>query len=234
MKKLFFLFAATLMSYTVFAQQPYVCTEEGTIMEYTTLNAKGKAEGPVSVETIASVKKVGATTEVVTNLEFDGMPISKPFTIKGGNVIIPKEALLPFPIDEIKAQGMDVDVQGDDIVYPVNIAVGKELPECTISIMITAMEAFQMLDMTIKNRKCVAEEEVTVPAGTFKCVVIEETQTQTVTFKGQQQSETSKTKTWYAEGVGTVKEETYTNRGKLQSTKELTKLTKPEKTEQAE
>ena len=217
------------MSLSVFAQQPYVCTVEGTSMEYTTLNAKGKQEGPVSVEKVTSVKKVGGATEVVVTKELEGMTIPQKYVVQKDNVFIAKETL--FPAELLKEQGVNAEVEGDDIVYPLGVTAGMVLPDITISVIMTFDQApgmFQMVDVTAKNRKCLAEEEITVPAGTFNCIVIEETMTQAATFNGQQQSETTKNKMWYSDGVGMVKEENYTGRGKLLSTKELTKFTKPE------
>jgi hypothetical protein len=229
MKKMFVLLAAVSLSLSVSAQQPYIPTVEGAAMEYTYTNAKGKAEGPVVALAITSVKESKGVTEIVVTTTVEEVSIPTTYTVKGGNFIEAKDA--SFPAEEMNAQGIYADFDGEDILYPLNIAVGSELPDYTYSAIITFEQApgqFQMLDVVGEGRKCVAEEEITTPAGTFKCLVVEESETQTQTYNGQSQSATSKTKTWYSEGGGMVKEESYTGRGKLEGRTELTKFTLPE------
>ena len=70
--------------------------------------------------------------------------------------------------------------------------------------------------MTVKGteRKITGKEKLTTPAGTFDCFIMEET----VTTKAMMQKEVEKTVSWYAYGVGLVKENTYDKKGKLVST----------------
>ncbi len=229
MKKTFFLFAALLASLSLTAQQPYMPTVEGTVLKYETLNAKGKVEGSGYTETVTSVTEAKGATQLVMTRDMDGFPLVKNYTIKGGNLIVPKENL--YPADILAMQGVSVELSGNDLVYPGNLAVGDELPTYTISAILTfelAPGQFEIQDVTPTERKCVAIEEITVPAGTFNCVVIEESVNYTARANGQTNSVITKTKTWYSEGVGTVKEQTFTNRGKLQSTTQLTEIIKPE------
>jgi len=62
-----------------------------------------------------------------------------------------------------------------------------------------------------------------VPAGTFKCHKITQTATTTVM---KRKTET-KTISWYALGIGTVKTETYNDKNKLDNTTELVQLIQP-------
>ena len=70
--------------------------------------------------------------------------------------------------------------------------------------------------MTVKGteRKISGKEKLTTPAGTFDCFIMEET----VTSKAMMQKDVEKTVSWYAYGVGLVKENTYDKKGKLVST----------------
>ena len=70
--------------------------------------------------------------------------------------------------------------------------------------------------MTVKGteRKISGKEQLTTPAGTFDCFIMEET----VTTKAMMQKEVEKTVSWYAYGVGLVKENTYDKKGRLVST----------------
>lgn len=70
--------------------------------------------------------------------------------------------------------------------------------------------------MTVKGteRKISGKEQLTTPAGTFDCFIMEET----VTTKAMMQKEVEKNVSWYAYGVGLVKENTYDKKGRLVST----------------
>ena len=75
---------------------------------------------------------------------------------------------------------------------------------------------FSFVSMSVKGteRKISGKEKLTTPAGTFDCFIMEET----VTTKAMMQKEVEKTVSWYAYGVGLVKENTYDKKGKLVST----------------
>lgn len=75
---------------------------------------------------------------------------------------------------------------------------------------------FSFVSMSVKGteRKISGKEKLTTPAGTFDCFIMEET----ITTKAMMQKEVEKTVSWYAYGVGLVKENTYDKKGKLVST----------------
>lgn len=75
---------------------------------------------------------------------------------------------------------------------------------------------FSVVSISVKGteRKISGKEKLTTPAGTFDCFIMEET----VTTKAMMQKEVEKTVSWYAYGVGLVKENTYDKKGKLVST----------------
>lgn len=78
------------------------------------------------------------------------------------------------------------------------------------------------MSTTIKNRKVEAIENVTTPAGTFKCFkisydIVTDTFLKKVTSKAVQ---------WYSENVGMVRTESYGQNGKLDSYSVLTGIQK--------
>jgi hypothetical protein len=86
----------------------------------------------------------------------------------------------------------------------------------TIDMVITKMRTV----MKMTDGKCLAIESVTVPAGTFTCHKI----TQTVSTTVMRRDVVTRTVSWYAPGIGTVKTETYDNKDKLQSSMELVQV----------
>lgn len=75
---------------------------------------------------------------------------------------------------------------------------------------------FSIMNMKVSgaDRKVLGTERVDTPAGSFDCFVLEET----VTTKALMMKEVEKIKSWYAYGVGLVKEITCDKNGKLLST----------------
>lgn len=70
------------------------------------------------------------------------------------------------------------------------------------------------LKVSGEKRKIVGTEKIVTDAGTFDCFILEETRV----TKVMMMKEVEKVKTWYAYGIGTVKEISYDKSGKLLST----------------
>ena len=65
-----------------------------------------------------------------------------------------------------------------------------------------------------KERSIVGTERIQTEAGSFDCFILEET----ITTKAMMISDVEKTRSWYAYGIGLVKEVTYDKKGNLIST----------------
>lgn len=102
----------------------------------------------------------------------------------------------------------EAKVSGTNAVLPNNLSVGQELPDAIMDMEI--MAGTMKMDFGVKsyNKKVVGEETITVPAGTFDCVVVtENTDTKMLISKK------TTSKLWYAKGVGLVKQEEYNKKG---------------------
>ena len=65
----------------------------------------------------------------------------------------------------------------------------------------------------------VEQKSITVPAGTFDCFLIKEEQvTRTVG------SRTERIETWYAAGIGCIRQAVYDRKGRLDHTQELVSI----------
>ena len=67
---------------------------------------------------------------------------------------------------------MKFNITGDKLDIPANPKRGQELKNGTVQIIATSEGSPMTMKMsiTISNRKVAAIEDITVPAGTFKCV----------------------------------------------------------------
>ena len=81
---------------------------------------------------------------------------------------------------------------------------------------------FSMLSMTIigKDRRIVGTERIQTETGSYDCFIMEET----ISTKAMMLKEVTKTRSWYAYGIGLVKESTYDKSGKLISTITLNEI----------
>ena len=124
----------------------------------------------------------------------------------GGEITGDSEAEKKKAIEEIKKH---IEVSGEVRGIPRYPVVG-ELPDYEF------LFRFSIVSMSVKGtqRKICGKEKLTTPAGTFDCFIMEET----VTTKAMMQKEVEKTVSWYAYGVGLVKENTYDKKGRLVST----------------
>ena len=65
-----------------------------------------------------------------------------------------------------------------------------------------------------QDRKIVGTEKIQTEAGVFDCFIMEET----ITTKAMMMKDVEKIRSWYAYGIGMVKEVSYDKNGKLTST----------------
>lgn len=117
--------------------------------------------------------------------------------------------------EEINKILSNMRIEGECRGIPLHPTVGMKLPSYSIM--------FKILFITTKikstDRKITGQETIKTKAGTFDCYIVEET----VTIITAGTREKSKSKTWYARGIGPVKEETYKKK-KLVRTNELIEI----------
>ena len=104
----------------------------------------------------------------------------------------------------------------------MNAQPGASLPDASVSMALKMGFVNMKMAADVTNRKVEAIEDVTVPAGTFKCLKLTSDVNATVMGMNVKSNSTE----WYAKGIGLVKSESYDKSGKVQSTMHLTELKK--------
>ena len=122
-------------------------------------------------------------------------------------------------LEQYEGMNMDIDISGTNINIPNNLSVGQTLPDAELLLTMSMASVNMKMTVNMTNRKVIAKESVTTPAGTFNCVVLTN---DTEVKMGMNMSMSSKE--WLAEGVGVVKSEEYDDKGKLISKSVLTKF----------
>jgi len=200
----------------VYAQNSLFATKAGMTLTYANNDAKGNT-GSYSVLTVKEVKGSGKNMTItygITNLDKNRKPpknspgeMTYQVVIKDGVVIMDMNQLVPA---EMKDQGIKIDVKGTPMELPGSLQPGQALKPSEINISMDL--GIMKMDSKVKTEgKCLAIEDVKVPAGTFKCHKI----SQKVTTTAMNNNTVQTTISWYAPNVGTVKTETYDEKDKL-------------------
>lgn len=134
----------------------------------------------------------------------------------GNQLMIDVQSLLDPNVLE-GFQGMEVQMEGNEIVLPSNLAVGQTLPDAELTMeVITGGVTFATVRFTISERKVEARETIQVPAGEFDSYKVSyathmETRTMGIPIRAS-----GRVVEYHAPGIGAVRTETYDSRDRLQ------------------
>jgi hypothetical protein len=209
------------LALSVSAQDIFFPTKEGQVLTTVELGKSGKAEGYSSI-TVKKATGSGRNFTVEYFAEkFDknkkpvqvaGSPgVSFTLKVTDGVVETDMRSLIP------PGMAGNVEITGDNIKVPSSLKVGDKLDDAKFSMTMDIGGMKMVTNTAITDRKCVAVEDVKVPAGTYKGYKLVETSTATV----MGQTVVTSAHTWYAHGVGAVKSESFDSGGKLLSSTQL-------------
>jgi hypothetical protein len=207
----------------LYAQNNFVPSKVGMVLTYAENDPRGNAQS-YSVITIKDVKGSGRNMTITygaNSLDKDRRP-SKDLpgeqvfqvTIKDNVAIMDMKQMFP------SGQGLKVEVTGTPMELPSNLRVGQALKDSVVTgtMDLGIMKMSTVIKMT--EGKCLAIEDVRVPAGTFKCHKI----TQKISSTAMNVNNVGTTISWYAPNIGTVKTESYDDRNRLVSGTVLVEL----------
>lgn len=219
MKKTIWLILAIAITMNVYAQETFFPTKEGVVHIYTQKDGKGKIKNYLR-QTVQKVEKTEGNLSVsylTELLDKTQKPLKKPVEIPCKVVISDGILILDMKTmfnDFLKGEMPDnIEVSGTAMEIPSGLQPGQSLKDADINMKF----GFIKMKIAITEGKCIAIEDITVPAGNFKSLKISQIyETAVMGVKT-----TMRTITWYAAGVGIVKSETYDKKDKLQSVDEL-------------
>ncbi len=235
MKKWFLLAAVCCTSlFAAVAQQPFVCTEPGTVFEFGCYNSKGKLTGYLRTTIEACKKQADGSLEVrslAQNLDTNRKSMAKFGQKDVVSYTIVRADGMVMPIDKIFASSLEDDtmtvlfVEGDEFIYPLPLSVGMKLPD--VASVYDFCDAGERLGLDIRfsvsDREVLAKESITVPAGTFGAYKIAETVSVKFSFMGQ----TIHNVSWFVPGIGPIREEQRTKSGKIENYTQLLSIQRP-------
>lgn len=221
-----------LICYTatnIFAQSKcsrFYPLEEGTSFQYTLYNNKDKVEGTTDY-LVTDVHNADGNTNATMKLKFtdsNGKNIIESdykISCTDSGIKIDFQSLFPTQMkQQYEDMGMEMDITGTDIDIPNNLTVGQTLDDSNINVSMSMTGMKMQINIDNYDRKVQDKETVTTAAGTFDCYLLTEKTKSKIMMANQEMS----SKTWLAENVGMVKQETYNKKGKLISRMELTEF----------
>jgi hypothetical protein len=198
----------------------YFPTKVGTTLEMTSFDKKDKKTGGTK---LTIIKKDG--NSVTAESEYKDVKGKETFKnevqVKCENGEFHVNMNNYFDPKAVAAyNGMDVKVETQDLKIPASFTTGQKLPDGGVTVT-ASQNGFKLLNMVIKivNRQIAGVEKVTTPAGTFDCLKItydiEMKMIFNVKMKGVE---------YFAKDIGTVRSESYDEKGKLQAYNVLTAI----------
>jgi hypothetical protein len=215
--------ALMLVSGSLQAQNIFFPVKQGTVQVFSHKNARGNIESH-SRQTIKSVEGSGANMTITYSMEAldksqkplrDATEMTFKMTVRNNLIIFDINEMIPPQM--MNSQEFKVEIKGDAIELPASIQPGQSLKDAAITMTMDMGVMKMTTEMKMTDGKCVAIEDVTVPAGSYKCHKI----TQTTSTTAMRNTTVIHSVTWYAPGVGVVKSETYDKSNKLINTMEM-------------
>ena len=210
MKRFLLLLGLSAFFTASWAQRPYFCITEGTVLEYENYGLTGNVDGYVRmhIQNVQGADGNYSVSYVITPYSPDRTPSFDPMEMK--------VAIANGNISATFGSIALMEVSGDVPFIPSRLAVGLDLGGGLMKISALGLN----FNSEVLSHKVVGREELSTPAGTFKCYIVEMTSETRVLM---QKSVTTR-RNWYARGVGVVKSETMDNKGDITNSQLLIKL----------
>ncbi|GAA4277473.1 TapB family protein [Aquimarina mytili] len=191
--------------------------KQGAILDYTDYSKNGKKKGSTRHETInisGTSNTIDAIIEATVLDKKNKESFSTQYKANCNNGLFSVDMLRFFSLDKLSEQHQEnfsLEIDGDVLEFPTNSKVGDVLDDGHINIKVNN-QGFTLITMTfdIFNRKIVAEETITTPAGAFNCQKV------TLDFKSKFGiiKINGSGKEWYHDNAVVIRSESYNKKRK--------------------
>ena len=201
-----------------YVKESYCPKTKGLELKYTNLDKEGKVVGTYISEMTAceGSQKKGVFAFDQHFFKENGEPLLKDNNLRMDVVISgngPTESKMSGLNRVMKAQNLMT--KGDVSTIPAILEVGMTLPDSEIRLSIDNISA----KLFTRERVVADHKTITTPAGSFDCYLLKEVQMMKTVG-----TQTEKLETWYAKGIGAVKQSFYNKKGELVRSMELVSL----------
>jgi len=221
MKRLIMAMFVITIGAGLYAQDSFFPSKAGIVLTYVNNDERGSPES----YTVLTIKDVKGSGNNIT-ITFVGTSLDKGRKlVKGSETIckaVVKNSVLIMDINqmipaEMRGQGMKIEAKGLPMELPNDMKPGLSLKDCWVTAKVDFGVMTANTTIKLTEGKCLAIENVKVPAGTFKCHKI----TQKYTVTAANVTVVSTSTSWYAPNIGQVKSENYDDKKKLVSSSVL-------------
>lgn len=224
-KYTFIILFSFLSSLSLFSQEeaPYFCTTEKRVLEYvrkyTDGNIKWYHEMIINKVSLNGGKGVIEYSSQLFNekkrplIENPAIMIA---TVDNGSVTVNIAESMASIFKSVLGEKRKISSQGDMSVLPSDMAPGDTLKSAFCSVSFLGMT----MNISVTDRKVLCYETIITPAGTFDCIVIQESKVE----KGMGRNRHTSAKTWYSRGMGMIRHDTYNKKGILETSEVLTSI----------
>ena len=222
MKRILLIMTLLLAGFAAWAGEPYCCTTPGRTLVYERTKANGRIERTVTMEYTA-VRRSGTkrlvdcilTVRGPGGAELYGGPSEQTTTVNADGTVVQNLGESLRAVLHNMFPGAAQSVEDIPAILPADMKPGDRLPDAHSSVSAGALT----YTVDITEREVLRAERVTVPAGTFDCLVVREHKVE----KGPGRNRNTVSDSWYAPGVGYVRHDTYDKNMRLDTTEVLKK-----------
>ena len=221
-RRAFLIFLAFFAVNSGVSAQGYCCDRQGARLEYVRKNIKdGSTEWrhTVNVKEVTKGSDGTKVTSASTFLKANGKPYYKGDIIEevvlkpNNDVWVDMRAVT---INYVKGRfGLNATADAAPSIIPADMEPGDTLPQVSGKGKVSLIT----FSYRIWDRKVLRRETISLPAGKFDCIVLEEHKLET----GPGHNRDVLNHTWYCKGIGMVRHDTYIN-GKLDTSETLTQI----------
>ncbi len=219
-----FTFFCTLQ--VVFSQNcedisPY---KEGMQLEYTNYNKKGKERSKETYKIQSVTNEDGGLVIKIANTIADkgeeGVSGVQTLKCVNGNFYVEMAGYLAHQ-NENQQSTLQLKAEGDFVEFPEEIKTGLDLKDGNIDLKLGGGSSdIALASMQVNNRKVLEDTKISIPAGEFDGYKVSFDYTFNMGILKIRGSGIE----WYVKGIGIVKSESYSKKGKLRWTRVLTKM----------
>ena len=208
MKRAWLLLLLLVAGFAARAGEPYTCMQAGRTLCFERTRANGRLERTVTME-YTKVRREGGKTivEYVFTMRgpgggelYGGATPMTTIVRADGTTEQDLGASLQAMLHNM-FPGAAQSVRGTPALIPADLKPGDRLPDAHSSVKTGILTH----TMDITEREVLRFERITVPAGTFDCVVLREHKVE----RGVGRNRDTVSENWYAPGVGPVRHDSY-------------------------
>ncbi len=234
MKKIVLFLAIVLSALSILAQNPadsFYPFKEGSSWELSSFNAKGSPTGRI-VYNITKVISQGATYTASVHSSYFNEKNKELSTsdydviFSNGDIHVDMKSMITHEQQQ-QYKDMTMNIEGNDLIIPKSLTVGQVLPNGDMKATVYSGSAlFATISYVSSERKVLAKESITTPAGVFEAYKVTSKLNSVTTTMGIPIKFEFTVVEWYSYGNGAVRSEVYNKSGNLVSYTVLSKITK--------